>query len=110
MVAVGTTVVRSLESASVGDEGRISEFDGETRLFITPGYRFRTVDAMFTNFHAPRTTLVVMVAAMVGDQWRDIYVHAVASGFRFLSFGDSMFIEIDRDGDPEKRRTRDTDA
>lgn len=92
VIAVGTTVVRTLESAAVGG-GRIETTTEETDLFITPGYEFRVVDAVFTNFHAPGTTLIVMIAAMLGDRWREVYEHAVQSGFRFLSFGDSMFID-----------------
>jgi S-adenosylmethionine:tRNA ribosyltransferase-isomerase len=93
IVAIGTTVVRTLESAAAGN-GLVRAMNGETDLFITPGYRFSVVDALFTNFHAPRTTLIVMVAAMLGDRWRDVYEHAIQRDFRFLSFGDSMFIEI----------------
>jgi S-adenosylmethionine:tRNA ribosyltransferase-isomerase len=93
IVAVGTTVVRTLESAADGN-GLIRAMDGDTDLFITPGYDFAVVDALFTNFHAPRTTLIVMVAAMLGDRWRDVYEHAIQRDFRFLSFGDSMYIEL----------------
>ncbi len=92
VIAVGTTVVRTLESAASGD-GRIRTVDDETELFIKPGYEFSVVDSVFTNFHAPGTTLIVMIAAMLGDRWRTAYDHAVQSEFRFLSFGDSMFIE-----------------
>ena len=95
VLAVGTTVVRALESASAG-AGRIASFEGETDLFITPDYRFRVVDAVLTNFHAPRTTLIVMIAAMLGDRWRTVYEHALRDGFRFLSFGDAMYIDIAR--------------
>lgn len=92
VIAVGTTVVRTLESAAIGD-GRIEMTSAETDLFIRPGYAFRVVDGVFTNFHAPGTTLIVMIAAMLGKRWCEVYEHAVRSGFRFLSFGDSMFIE-----------------
>ncbi|GMQ93127.1 MAG: tRNA preQ1(34) S-adenosylmethionine ribosyltransferase-isomerase QueA [Acidimicrobiia bacterium] len=95
IIAVGTTVVRALESAAQGN-GHIGKYSGETDLFITPGYRFTVVDALLTNFHAPRTTLIVMIAAIVGDGWREVYRHAVESGFRFLSFGDAMYIEVPR--------------
>jgi S-adenosylmethionine:tRNA ribosyltransferase-isomerase len=95
VVAVGTTVVRTLESAA-SEGGRVRAMNEETDLFIKPGYEFLVVDAMFTNFHAPRTTLIVMIAAMLGERWRDVYQHAVGSSFRFLSFGDSMYIEIAR--------------
>ena len=95
VVAVGTTVVRTLESAASGD-GRIMEFEGPTSLFITPGYRPLVVDAVITNFHAPRTTLLVLLAALMGDRWKDVYKHALKNGYRFLSFGDAMYLEVDR--------------
>lgn len=95
VVAVGTTVVRSLESAATSD-GRIGTFEDETDLFIKPGYRFGVVDALITNFHAPRTSLIVMIAAVLNDRWRTVYDHALKEGFRFLSFGDAMFIEVVR--------------
>jgi len=94
-VAAGTTVVRTIESVAIGC-GLVREFDGPTNLFITPGYEPQVVDALITNFHAPRTTLIVMLAALMGDRWRAVYEHALASGYRFLSFGDAMYIEIDR--------------
>ena len=95
VVAVGTTVVRTLES-SVDERGVLQPGHGETELFITPGFRFQAVDAVVTNFHAPRTTLLVMVAAMLGDQWTAVYRHALAHGYRFLSFGDAMLIDVSR--------------
>jgi S-adenosylmethionine:tRNA ribosyltransferase-isomerase len=95
VVAIGTTVVRTLESAEVGG-GRVMEFDGPTSLFITPGYRPQVVDAVVTNFHAPRTTLLVLLAALMGDRWRSVYRYALDSGYRFLSFGDAMYFEVDR--------------
>jgi len=95
IIAVGTTVVRTLESAASG-EGTVRATSGATELFITPGYEPRVIDAVITNFHAPRTTLIVMIAALLGDRWRDVYAHAIASGYRFLSFGDAMFIEVRR--------------
>jgi len=95
VVAVGTTVVRTLESAAAGGR-RVHPGDGVTELFITPGYRTKVVDAVVTNFHAPKTTLIVMIAAFIGPRWRDVYAHAVESGYRFLSFGDAMFIEVER--------------
>lgn len=94
VVAIGTTVVRTLETASDG-EGRLQTGSGSTDLFITPGYRPGIVDAMVTNFHAPGTTLIVMIAALIGPGWRDVYDHALTSGYRFLSFGDAMFIEVE---------------
>ncbi|MFV9672969.1 MAG: tRNA preQ1(34) S-adenosylmethionine ribosyltransferase-isomerase QueA [Acidimicrobiia bacterium] len=95
IVAVGTTVVRTLETAADAD-GRLQAGSGSTDLFITPGYRPKIVDAMVTNFHAPGTTLIVMIAALIGPGWHDVYDHAVESGYRFLSFGDAMFIEVER--------------
>jgi S-adenosylmethionine:tRNA ribosyltransferase-isomerase len=92
VVAVGTTVVRTLETAACGN-GLVAAGSGETDLFITPGYRLRAVDAVVTNFHAPRTTLIVMIAALLGDRWREVYAHALSHGYRFLSFGDAMLIE-----------------
>ena len=92
IVAVGTTVVRALESAAV-TRGEITAGPGQATLFITPGYRFRVVDAVLTNFHAPRTTLIVLIAAMLGPSWRDVYETALERGYRFLSFGDAMFID-----------------
>lgn len=91
VVAVGTTVVRTLESAAGGD-GAVRPGEGEATLFIVPGYRFRAVDAVVTNFHAPRTTLLAMIAAMVGPRWREMYMTALERGYRFLSFGDAMLI------------------
>lgn len=92
VVAVGTTVVRTLESAASGD-GFVDPGAGDTDLFIRPGYRMKVVDAMITNFHAPRTTLIVMIATILGDRWRLVYQHAIDAGYRFLSFGDAMLIE-----------------
>ena len=92
VVAVGTTVVRTLESIANGDE--LQPFAGETELFITPGYDFRVVDAMLTNFHLPRSTLLMMVSAFAGhDRVMACYRAAVESGYRFFSYGDAMFLE-----------------
>ena len=91
VVAVGTTVVRSLESAS--QEGRLRPFKGETRLFILPGFRFRTVDAMVTNFHLPESSLLILVCAFGTYQYvMNAYRHAVEQRYRFFSYGDAMFI------------------
>jgi S-adenosylmethionine:tRNA ribosyltransferase-isomerase len=95
VVAVGTTVVRTLETAAAED-GIVRSGSGSTRLFITPGFRIRVIDAVVTNFHAPGTTLIVMIAALIGPAWREVYAHALGSGNRFLSFGDAMFIEVDQ--------------
>lgn len=91
VVAVGTTAVRALESAS--RSGEIRAFRGETDLFILPGYEFRNVDAMITNFHLPRSSLLMLVAAFAGrDRILHAYEHAVGAGYRFFSYGDSMFV------------------
>ncbi|MET0534625.1 MAG: tRNA preQ1(34) S-adenosylmethionine ribosyltransferase-isomerase QueA [Steroidobacter sp.] len=92
IVAIGTTVVRSLEAAA--QSGSLQPYDGETRLFITPGYRFRVVDALFTNFHLPESTLLMLVCAFGGyEQILSAYRHAVAQRYRFFSYGDAMFVE-----------------
>ena len=91
VVAVGTTVVRALESAALG--GEIQPFSGETDIFICPGYRFRVVDAMVTNFHLPESTLLMLVCAFAGtERVLHAYRHAVAERYRFFSYGDAMFI------------------
>jgi S-adenosylmethionine:tRNA ribosyltransferase-isomerase len=91
VVAVGTTVVRSLESAS--QSGEIAPYRGETNLFITPGYRFRCVDALLTNFHLPESTLLMLVCAFAGrERVMSAYRHAIRAGYRFYSYGDAMFI------------------
>lgn len=92
VIAVGTTSVRALES--VARHGRLS---GETGLFITPGYEFAVVDVIMTNFHMPRTTLLAMIEAFVGRRWRDLYRVAIERGYRFLSFGDAMWLEHPQD-------------
>ena len=92
IVAVGTTTVRALESAAAG--GEVAPFEGETRLFIRPGYHFRAVDALLTNFHLPESTLLMLVCAFAGfDAVMGAYAHAVREGYRFFSYGDAMFLE-----------------
>lgn len=91
VVAVGTTVVRALESAAHG--GEVQPFSGETDIFIYPGYRFQTVDAMVTNFHLPESTLLMLVCAFAGtERVLHAYRHAVAERYRFFSYGDAMFV------------------
>ncbi len=91
VVAVGTTSVRALESASTS--GHIAAFNGETELFIQPGYEFRSVDAMLTNFHLPKSSLLMLVAAFSGKQAiLEAYRHAVREKYRFFSYGDAMFL------------------
>ena len=94
VVAVGTTVVRALESAAAG--GALAPWSGDTRLFITPGYRFRVVDALITNFHLPESTLLMLVSAFAGrSRVLAAYRHAVERRYRFFSYGDAMFVEPD---------------
>lgn len=89
IVAVGTTSARLLESAA-GPDGRLRAFAGETDIFITPGYRFRAVDALMTNFHLPRSTLMMLISAFAGlDAVKRAYAHAVAERYRFYSYGDA---------------------
>ncbi len=91
VVAVGTTSVRSLESAAAG--GELRPFNGDTRLFIRPGYRFRVVDLLITNFHLPQSTLLMLVSAFAGCQRiKEAYRHGVAQRYRFLSYGDAMLL------------------
>jgi S-adenosylmethionine:tRNA ribosyltransferase-isomerase len=96
IVAVGTTSLRLLETAAA-ETGEVRPFAGETRLFILPGYRFRAIDMLLTNFHLPRSTLVMLVAALAGlEQIKAAYAHAVAAGYRFFSYGDACLIERPR--------------
>lgn len=98
VVAVGTTVVRSLETwAATGAT------EGDTALFITPGYEFAVVDRLLTNFHQPRSTLLVLLEAFVGPRWRQLYELALADHYRFLSFGDAMLINRVQSGDEAHR-------
>jgi S-adenosylmethionine:tRNA ribosyltransferase-isomerase len=93
VVAVGTTTLRLLESAAAPD-GTLRGFEGWTDIFITPGYRFRAVDALLTNFHLPRSTLFMLVSAFAGlDRMRAAYMHAIAGGYRFYSYGDASLLE-----------------
>ena len=92
-VAVGTTVVRALESACDAHGGDIASASGWTRKFILPPYQFQAVDALITNFHLPRTSLLLLVASFAGlEQIQRAYAHAVAARFRFYSYGDAMLI------------------
>ena len=96
MFAVGTTVVRALESATrlneAGD-GELQPFSGETRLFILPGYRIRSVDALITNFHLPESTLLMLVSAFAGKaRMFAAYEHAIRERYRFFSYGDAMLL------------------
>jgi len=92
IVAVGTTSLRLLESAA-DEHGTLRPFSGETSLFITPGYRFRAVDLLMTNFHLPRSTLFMLVSAFSGlDTMKRAYAHAIAAGYRFYSYGDACLL------------------
>ena len=92
LIAVGTTSLRLLESAA-GEDGAIRAFEGDTAIFITPGYRFRAVDGLMTNFHLPKSTLFMLVSALMGTGvMKQAYAHAIAQGYRFYSYGDSSLL------------------
>ncbi|MBA3449152.1 MAG: tRNA preQ1(34) S-adenosylmethionine ribosyltransferase-isomerase QueA, partial [Pseudaminobacter sp.] len=92
IVAVGTTSLRLLESAA-GDDGRLGDWSGPTSIFITPGYRFKVVDILMTNFHLPRSTLFMLVSAFCGlETMREAYAHAIESRYRFYSYGDASLL------------------
>ncbi|HEY8092305.1 MAG TPA: S-adenosylmethionine:tRNA ribosyltransferase-isomerase, partial [Acidimicrobiales bacterium] len=91
VVAVGTTTVRALESAAA-----TGQLAGRTRLFIHRPYEWQVIDLLLTNFHLPRTTLLMMIDAFIGPRWRDLYAVALDQGYRFLSFGDAMLLERPR--------------
>ncbi len=96
IVAIGTTSLRLLESAA-DENGRIAAFAGETSIFITPGYRFRAVDALLTNFHLPRSTLLMLVAAFAGlERIKAAYAHAIAARYRLFSYGDACLLHPER--------------
>ena len=95
VVAVGTTTLRALESAALG--GRLAATSGETDLFVVPGFEFRVVDRLVTNFHLPKSTLLLLVSAFAGsDRIRALYAHAIAARYRFFSYGDAMLLESRR--------------
>jgi len=92
VIAVGTTSLRLLESAT-GEDGVIQPFAGDTAIFITPGYRFRAIDGLMTNFHLPKSTLFMLVSALMGlDRMQAAYAHAIANQYRFYSYGDSSLL------------------
>lgn len=96
VIAVGTTSLRLLESAA-DEEGCIRPFDGDTAIFITPGYRFRAIDGLMTNFHLPRSTLFMLVSALMGrDRMQAAYAHAIDAGYRFYSYGDASLLLPDQ--------------
>ena len=92
VIAVGTTSLRLLESA-VSEDGTIQPFSDDTAIFITPGYRFKAVDGLMTNFHLPKSTLFMLVSALMGrERMQAAYAHAIAAGYRFYSYGDSSLL------------------
>src|SRR4029434_4219760 len=92
LIAVGTTALRLIESAA-DEAGRIRPFEGDTDIFITPGYRFRAIDGLMTNFHLPRSTLFMLVCALMGlDVMQRAYAHAIAEKYRFYSYGDASLL------------------
>ena len=98
VIAVGTTSLRILESAA--ESGTLRPFEGDTRIFIYPGYKFQVIDALITNFHLPRSTLLMLVSALAGlENIRNAYAHAIRSGYRFYSYGDACFLEKNDLGD-----------
>ncbi len=106
VVAVGTTTLRALESATDG-EGELREGDSATSLFITPGYVFKSVDLLITNFHLPQSTLLMLVSAFAGlERIRAAYRHAIAQRYRFFSYGDAMLIEPSRHARPDLAQDR----
>jgi S-adenosylmethionine:tRNA ribosyltransferase-isomerase len=98
IIPVGTTALRLIESAA-DSEGRMRAWQGKTDIFIYPGYTFRVTDALMTNFHLPKSTLLMLVAALMGqDRMRRVYAHAIESGYRFFSYGDASLLIPDRNG------------
>ncbi|MBF0247387.1 MAG: tRNA preQ1(34) S-adenosylmethionine ribosyltransferase-isomerase QueA, partial [Alphaproteobacteria bacterium] len=98
VVAVGTTSLRLLESAA-GDDGALRPFLDDTDIFITPGYRFKIVDMLMTNFHLPKSTLFMLVSAFAGrEPMLDAYAHAIANEYRFFSYGDACLLQRTEDG------------
>jgi S-adenosylmethionine:tRNA ribosyltransferase-isomerase len=92
VIAVGTTSLRLLESAT-GEDGIIQPFAGDTSIFITPGYRFKAIDGLMTNFHLPKSTLFMLVSALMGlERMQAVYKHAIEQHYRFYSYGDSSLL------------------
>jgi S-adenosylmethionine:tRNA ribosyltransferase-isomerase len=103
LIAVGTTSLRLLESAA-DEPGIIRAFDGDTAIFITPGYRFKAIDGLITNFHLPRSTLFMLVSALMGlDVMKDAYAHAIDAGYRFYSYGDASLLLPNATGAPRSQ-------
>jgi len=92
VIAVGTTSLRTLESI-VDHDGQITYGSGDTSIFITPGYKFKVVDGLITNFHLPKSTLLMLVGALIGmEALRDVYRHAIGAHYRFYSYGDASLL------------------
>ena len=92
IIPVGTTSLRLLESAA-DEQGQIDPFEGDTAIFITPGYRFKAIDGLMTNFHLPRSTLFMLVSALMGlERMQAAYAHAINQGYRFYSYGDASLL------------------
>jgi S-adenosylmethionine:tRNA ribosyltransferase-isomerase len=92
VIAIGTTALRTLESAA-DEAGQVHRVSGPTDIFITPGYRFRVVDGLWTNFHLPKSTLFMLVSAFAGlDRMQAVYAHAIANKYRFYSYGDASLL------------------
>jgi S-adenosylmethionine:tRNA ribosyltransferase-isomerase len=92
IIPVGTTALRLIETAADG-RGGVRPFEGDTDIFITPGYRFQVADGLMTNFHLPKSTLMMLVSALMGvERVRQIYAHAIAEGYRFFSYGDASLL------------------
>ena len=92
IIAVGTTSLRLIESAA-SEDGVVHPFEGDTAIFITPGYRFRAIQGLVTNFHLPRSTLFMLVSALMGrETMQAAYAHAIATGYRFYSYGDASLL------------------
>ena len=91
VIAIGTTSLRAVESAA--QSGELREFSGDTNLFITPNYKFKVIDSLFTNFHLPESTLIMLVSAFFGfNETKKLYQHAINERYRFFSYGDAVFL------------------
>ena len=94
VIAIGTTSVRALESAALYNDGQLQAWSGETQIFIYPSYEWKVIDALFTNFHLPESTLLMLVCAFAGkERVMNAYAQAVEQKYRFFSYGDAMFVE-----------------
>ncbi len=93
IISVGTTTLRILESVATFNDGQVKAWKGETNIFITPGYEFKVIDALITNFHLPKSTLFMLVSAFMGlDKMQEVYAHAIQNNYRFFSYGDSSIL------------------